>query len=73
MSSQRAEVALADHGAAKVHEGFVELGPSFPAQPQAAEEVKPGERALDTQRSLPIPDPCSVPRRAAPTASSAAA
>src|SRR3954470_704847 len=50
--SQGAQVALADDGAAEVHERLVQLGPAFPAQPEAAKEVQPGEGSLDDPAQL---------------------
>src|SRR4051812_9169599 len=53
--SQGAQVALADDGAAEVHERLVQLGPAFPAQPEAAKEVQPGEGPLDDPAQLAQP------------------
>jgi hypothetical protein len=45
-ASPRAQVALADDGAGEAHEGLMDVGAAFPTDTQA-EEVKPGEGALE--------------------------
>jgi hypothetical protein len=50
--SQTPKVALADHGAAEVQEGFVQLGAAFPADPEPSELMQ-SPRCRPTSRFGP--------------------
>jgi hypothetical protein len=41
------DVAVSDQAGGEAKEGFVDVVASFPADPQAAEAVQPGDRPLD--------------------------
>jgi hypothetical protein len=45
-AAQRPELAVGDEAAGEVHECFVDVGSSFPPDPQASEAVQPGKAPL---------------------------